>query len=195
MVDSSVVLFGQTLAYTLYCLSMILLMAWFGYRVTRAGNSTAVRPVFFYLFVGFLAILGVSLHITTYNTIPWAAMDLNREDYTPDRTFTITVADHAFHLPSDRLLIECGETVLFDVTSSDLTYGFGLFRKDHSMVFQMQVVPGHRNDVLWKFDKAGVYTIRSTEYSGPRGIQMIVEDAVEVGTCDARAVSLSQQTG
>ena len=58
--------------------------------------------------------------------------------------------------------------MLFTVTSSDLTYGFGLFRPDNSMLFQMQVVPGHRNDILWQFDKPGVYTIRSTEYSGPR---------------------------
>jgi cytochrome c oxidase subunit 2 len=36
------------------------------------------------------------------------------------------------------------------------------------------------NDILWQFDKPGVYSIRSTEYSGPKGAQMIVENAVEV---------------
>ncbi len=76
------------------------------------------------------------------------------------------------------------ELVEFDVTSNDLTYGFGLFRQDNSMLFQMQVVPGHRNDILWEFKKSGVYTIRSTEYSGPKGIHMIVKDAVEVVGCD-----------
>ena len=73
---------------------------------------------------------------------------------------------------------------MFDVTSHDLTYGFGLFRQDNTMVFQMQVVPGHRNDILWKFDKPGVYSIRSTEYSGPKGVPMIVKDAVEVLACE-----------
>jgi cytochrome c oxidase subunit 2 len=48
------------------------------------------------------------------------------------------------------------------------------------MLFQMQVVPGHRNDVLWHFDRPGVFTIRSTEYSGPKGVYMIVKNAVEV---------------
>ena len=48
------------------------------------------------------------------------------------------------------------------------------------MMFQMQVVPGHRNDILWHFDREGVYTIRSTEYSGPKGVFMIMKDAVEV---------------
>jgi len=48
------------------------------------------------------------------------------------------------------------------------------------MVMQMQVVPGHKNDILWKFNKPGVYTIRSTEYSGPKGIAMVEKDVVEV---------------
>ncbi len=48
------------------------------------------------------------------------------------------------------------------------------------MIFQMQVVPGHRNDILWQFDYPGVYTIRSTEYSGPKGAQMILTDVIEV---------------
>jgi len=195
MVDSSVVLFGQTVAYTFYCLAMILLMAWFGHRVTRGEGASPVRPVVFYSFVGFLTVLGVSLHIITYNTIPWAPMDLNRGDYTPDRTFSITVADHRFQLPEERLRINCGETVLFDVTSADLTYGFGLFRRDHSMVFQMQVVPGHRNDLLWTFDRPGVYTIRSTEYSGPEGASMIVEDAVEVGSCEHTTAFVPPKNG
>jgi cytochrome c oxidase subunit 2 len=183
MVDSSVVLWGQTLAYTLYCVAMILLVGWFAHRVTRKGDGGGVKPAIFYSFVGFLTVLGVSLHIITYNTIPWAAMDLHRGDYTPDKTFEITVANHEFDLPSDKLAINCDELVLFDVTSEDLTYGFGLFRKDLSMVFQMQVVPGHRNDILWKFEENGTYTIRSTEYSGPKGVFMIEEDAVEVTGC------------
>lgn len=180
MVDSTMVLTGQTIAYTIYCLVMILLVGWFAYKVTRTGKSTVVKPAVFYTFVGFLTVLGVSLHLVTYNTIPWAEMDLNRSDYTPDKTFTITVKDHQFTLPSEKMVINVNDKVLFDVQSEDLTYGFGLFRQDNSMVFQMQVVPGHRNDILWHFDRPGVYTIRSTEYSGPRGVSMVIKDAVEV---------------
>jgi cytochrome c oxidase subunit II len=180
MIDSKVVLTGQTLAYTLYCLVIILLVAWFSYRVTHEGKSKAVKPAFFYTFVGFLTVLGVSLHIITYNTIPWAKMDLDRKELKPDKTFEIKVKDHKFMLPSDKLTVNVNDKVLFNVTSDDLTYGFGLFRSDNSMVFQMQVVPGHMNDILWKFEKPGVFTIRSTEYSGPAGPFMIVKDAVEV---------------
>lgn len=180
MVDSKVVLYGQTIAYTLYCVAIILLMGWFALRITRTGKGGPVKPAIFYSFVLFLALLGVSLHIVTYNTIPWTKVDLNRGDYTPDRTFNITVVNHVFQLPSEKMVVKKGDLVLFDVKSEDLTYGFGLFREDNSMLFQMQVLPGHRNDILWRFEKPGVYSIRSTEYSGPKGADMVVKDAFEV---------------
>lgn len=180
MIDSQVVLNGQTIAYTCYAIVIILVMGWFGYQITRSGKSSKISHALFYSFVGFLVVLGVSLHIVTYNTIPWASMDINRDDIKPDKVFNITVEDHQFILPSEKLIINVGDKALFDVTSNDLTYGFGLFRKDNTMLFQMQVVPGHRNDILWQFNKPGVYTIRSTEYSGPKGAQMILKNVVEV---------------
>jgi cytochrome c oxidase subunit II len=180
MVDSTMVLTGQTIAYTFYCIVIILLVAWFAWRVTGKGSNSSVKPALFYTFVGFLTVLGVSLHIVTYNTIPWSKVDLNRSDYVPDKTFAITVKNHQFILPPGEMVINVHDKVLFDVKSEDLTYGFGLFRTDNSMLFQMQVVPGHRNDVIWQFDKPGIYTIRSTEYSGPKGADMVVRDAVRV---------------
>lgn len=180
MVDSSIVLTGQTFAYTFYVISIMLLMAWFGYRVTRDGKSKEIKPVVFYSFVGFLVVIGVSLHIATHYTIPWKSMDLDRAEITPDKVFNISVANHQFTLPAEKLSMKVNEKVLFNVTSEDLTYGFGIFRSDNSMVFQMQVIPGHKNDVLWQFAKPGIYSIRSTEYSGWKGVNMILRDVVEV---------------
>jgi cytochrome c oxidase subunit 2 len=180
MVDSTTVLWGQTLAYTFYVLAIMAVMGWFALRVTQQGPTPAVKPGLFYAFVAFLVVLGVSLHFITYYTIPWKPMDMHRADITPDKVFDISVADHTFRLPAETLQVACNDKVLFNVTSSDLTYGFGLFRQDHSMLFQMQVVPGHVNDILWQFDSPGVYSIRSTEYSGPAGVDMVVKDAVVV---------------
>jgi cytochrome c oxidase subunit 2 len=180
MIDSEIVLNGQTIAYSCYAVVIILLMAWFGLNLTKPGKSNKVSHALFYTFVGFLVVLGVSLHIITYNTIPWAPMDINRADIKADKVFDITVENHTFYLPTEKLEIQLGEKALFDVSSKDLTYGFGVFRSDNSMVFQMQVVPGHRNDILWQFEKPGIYTIRSTEYSGPKGAQMILKDVIEV---------------
>jgi cytochrome c oxidase subunit 2 len=155
-------------------------MAWFALRVTREGKGGKVKSALFFSFVAFLVVCGVSLHIVTYNTIPWTPMDLHRSEITPDRVYEITVENHRFTLPAEHLTVEVNEKVLFNVTSKDLTYGFGLFRADNSMVCQMQVLPGHTNDLLWQFDQPGIYSIRSTEYSGPAGIAMIERDAVVV---------------
>ena len=179
MVDSSVVLTGQTIAYTLYCSVIILLMIWFGIKVTGKGKNK-VNPGFFYAFVVFLTVLGVSLHIVTYNTIPWVPTDVKMKNITADQVVEITVENHEFKLPPEGIKVKTNQIVKFSVSSNDLTYGFGLFREDNSMVMQMQVVPGHKNDILWKFSKPGLYTIRSTEYSGPKGIAMIEKNAVEV---------------
>jgi cytochrome c oxidase subunit 2 len=180
MVDSKLVLFGQTLGYTVYAVVIILLVGWFGWRLTHAGKPKVIKPGLFYAIVAVLAVLGFSLHITTSLTIPWVKPDLDRDSVRADRSFAIKVAGHEFQLPTERMTARVGETVRFDVSSADLTYGFGVFRPDNSMVFQMQVVPGHRNDVLWTFTEPGLYTIRSTEYSGPKGFAMVVKDALEV---------------
>lgn len=183
VIDSRTVLWGQTVAYTAYVLVIMSLVGWFALRITREGRSMPVPPKLFYGFVAFLAVLGVSLHIVSYNTIPWTPTDLNRADIEADRVFELSVADHEFTLPAEPMSVTCDEKVLFDVVTEDLTYGFGLFGSDGFMAFQMQVVPGHTNDVLWQFEKNDTYTIRSTEYSGPEGIDMIVPDAVEVTGC------------
>lgn len=180
MIDSNIVLTGQTIAYTFYVLAIMALMGWFAYKITRDGSKKEVKPTIFYSFVGFLVIIGISLHIATHETIPWKSMDLNRAEIKADREFHITMENHEFRLPSPKLIITKNEKVRFIVESKDLTYGFGLFRSDNSMVFQMQVIPGHVNDILWQFDRPTVYSIRSTEYSGPKGINMIVRDAVQV---------------
>lgn len=180
MVDSSVVLQGQTIAYTLYVIVILLLMAWFGYQITRGSKESFIKPALFYSFVGFLVVLGVSLHLVTAETIPWKPVDLNREDYKADKVFEISIKDHQFILPSDTLVINSGDLVQFKVLSDDLTYGFGLFKQDNSMLFQMQVVPGHMNDILWKFNKPEILTIRSTEYSGWKSDKMVLKDVVVV---------------
>ncbi|MCK7468625.1 MAG: hypothetical protein MZU91_11300 [Desulfosudis oleivorans] len=190
MVDSKIVLFGQTLGYTIYAVVIILLVGWFGWRLTHAGKVKGVKPGLFYAFVAVPGGAGrlAALHRRRC-TIPWVKpMDMRPgRHHGPTRSSTSSVAGHRFQLPAETLqvVVQATRRCCFNVTSSDLTYGFGLFRPDHSMLFQMQVVPGHVNDILWQFDKPGVYTIRSTEYSGPAGVDMVVKDAVVV-SCDKR---------
>ena len=114
MVDPKTVLWGQTIAYTCYCLAIMALIAWFAFKVTRKANEKPFNSAIFYAFFAFLVVLGVSLHIVTHETIPWKAMDLGRARIAADREFEITIADHEFKLPAERMVIKKGEIVRFN---------------------------------------------------------------------------------
>ena len=178
------------MAYTLYSFMIISVIAWFAYNLTKKEKAKAVVRIPFYAYMAFLVAGGVGHHIFTYNTVPWVSEDITRHDITPDKSYYISITKHKFTMPKEKILIACGEKVMFDVVSTDLTYGFGLFRKDGSMVTQMQVNPGSKNDLLWTFNHNGVFDLMSTEYSGPAGNAMFIPDAVEVAGCDRKVAML-----
>lgn len=189
--DSLELLSFHWVAYSVYSALIISVVAWFGYNLTRQEKAKSIIRIPFYGFVGFLVVAGVGHHIFTYNSVPWVAQDINRHEITPDKVYNINIKKHKFILPTEKMVINCKEQVLFDVTSEDLVYGFGLFRKDNTMVMQMQVNPGSRNDILWTFNQNGIYDLMSTEYSGPKGNDMFVKNAVEVIGCE----NISQKNG
>ena len=196
MADSIDVLATLKLVYGIYAIIAISLIGWFGYRITKPKDDTSgPKPAFFWTYIVVLVVIGTGLHFLTYNTVPWVSIDLKRADITADQVFDITYENHEMTLSSNPMLVGCGEHVVFNAVSNDLTYGFGIFRTDHTMVAQMQVVPQSRNDLMWRFDKNGTYYIRSTEYSGPKGAKMVAADAIVVSGCDTDDVRAVAQGG
>ena len=197
MADSIDVLATLKLVYGIYAFIAISLIGWFGYRITKPKDDDAgAKPALFYTYIVVLAVVGTGLHFLTYNAVPWVSIDLNRADIKADAVFEITYEDHQMSFSSFPMQVGCGDHVVFNAISNDLTYGFGIFRADHTMVTQMQVVPQSRNDLMWKFEKNGTYYIRSTEYSGPKGAKMVAQDALVVTGCDqddVRAVARGEQ--
>ena len=185
MTDSVDVLQMLKLVYTLYTISVISLIGWFALGVVNPeGKPRIVKASTFYTYVGALITVGVAIHIVTFNKIPWVEIDFKRDSLKAAQVVNITIEKHEFQLPSPKIELKCNEYVLFDVVSKDVTYGFGIFRQNNSMVTQMQVLPGSKNDLMWKFGKNGVYHLRSTEYSGPKGAKMYIKDVFEVKGCD-----------
>lgn len=127
-----------------------------------------------------LVLVAVLFNIVTLTPlIPWQTWLLWSQP-TPTKTFNIQMENYQIELPPQGIAVNANEYVQFIATSKDVTYGLGVFRADGTIVFQMQVLPGRENKIPWKFDTAGNYDIRSTEYSGPRHSEMFVKNAIVV---------------
>lgn len=127
------------------------------------------------LIVVFLAFNAVTLS----PLVPWQQWLLWSHP-TPTQRIAVEFENYQIKLPAKGIEVKAGEFVEFVATSKDVTYGLGAFRPDGTMAFQMQVLPGYENRLVWKFDVPGAYAVRSTEYSGPRHSEMFVKDAIRV---------------
>ncbi len=182
------------MAYTIYALFIISVIAWFAYNLTRKEKASSWVRIPFYGYLAFLVAGGVGHHIFTYNAIPWVAEDIMRHDIKADKEYNIEIEKHKWKFSEFPMKFKEGQKIRFNVNSKDLTYGFGLFRKDGTLVMQMQVVPKHKNDILWTFNECGKFDLTSTEYSGPAEYsedgkdKMFVKDAVIV-ECNNKKVA------
>jgi cytochrome c oxidase subunit 2 len=127
-----------------------------------------------------LVVVAVTANVITLTPlVPWQRWTL-WSNPAPSQRIPVQFEEYEIELPSRPVEVKVGQFVEFVATSQDVTYGFGVFRPDGTMVFQMQVLPGHKNRITWKFDDVGAYDVRSTEYSGPDHSEMFIEQAIQV---------------
>ncbi len=132
------------------------------------------------IWLGVLILVALGFNVITLSPlVPWQSWMLWSQP-TPDQRVAVEMDNSQIKLPPQGIQIGSNKFVEFTATSNDVTYGFGVFRPDGKMVFQMQVVPGRVNRIVWKFDAPGTYDIRSTEYSGPKHPEMFVKNAITV---------------
>jgi heme/copper-type cytochrome/quinol oxidase subunit 2 len=144
--------------------------------VDKQGMERNERNWLYFL----LAVVLLGNLVTLSPLIPSANYGLWTQS-TPVKTITIGVDNYHFTMPQQPITVPVGKVIEFVVVSHDVTYGFGVFRSDGTMVFQMQVVPEpYKNTLLWVFDQSGMYDVRSTEYSGPQNSLMYVPNAIQV---------------
>jgi cytochrome c oxidase subunit 2 len=154
---------------------------WFYVRglTSRQRSPSGIR-ITFYGWIGFLVAVAISFHLLTAWKLPWVHWEFRQDEIKPDREILVGIKRNQFRLPDEGIRIKEGEIVRFTVLSEDLTYGFGVFRGNGTMVFQMQVVPGHSNEIIWLFFEPGKYSIRCTEYAGINTWKMALRNSIEV---------------
>jgi cytochrome c oxidase subunit 2 len=132
------------------------------------------------IWLGVLIVVFLAINVLTLSPlVPWQKW-LVWSSPAPTQRVAVEFKNYAIKLPAAGIQVKAGEFVEFTATSRDVTYGLGAFRPDGTMVFQMQVIPGYENRLVWKFDAPGTYDVRSTEYSGPRHSEMFLKDAIRV---------------
>lgn len=132
------------------------------------------------IWFGVLILVALAFNIVTLSPlVPWQRWLLWSQPV-PEQRVSIEMGDYRIKLPPEGIQVKADVYVEFVATSTDVTYGFGVFRPEGPMLFQMQVIPGHENKIVWKFDAPGVYDVRSTEYSGPRHPEMVIQNAIQV---------------
>lgn len=166
--------------YLALVLIVLSLMLFYVRGLTSAGKSSGRLTGAFYLWIGFLVAIAILFHVFTAWKVPWVHWEISRLHTKADQEISITAAKHQFVLPSAGLQAVTGQKIKFKLLSKDLTYGFGVFRRDGGLEFQMQVLPGHSNEIIWIFSSPGQYSIRSTEYAGLDTGKMYLKDILEV---------------
>lgn len=62
--------------------------------------------------------------------------------------------------------IPMGKSIQFNVSALDVNHGFAIYDPDQQLLTQVQAMPGHPNELIFKFEKPGEYTARCLEYCG-----------------------------
>ena len=173
------------LFYGIYFILISVFLAWFIFKVRRKGKTVREEvvsgidkreKVFFFSLISVVIFAHV---VTLSNLVPWQKWKL-WTDPTPVKYFNINIKDYQFNFSELPIEIASGQFVEFSLTSCDVTYGFGVFSEDGTLVFQLQVLPGYANRYVWNFDQPGYYDVRSTEYSGPDHSSMHVKKAIHI---------------
>jgi cytochrome c oxidase subunit 2 len=173
--------------YFSYFILLSLFFIWFIVKVSKpaAVKSTIEEPRKgmdkreLSFFTGIVIVVIIAHIITLSPLVPWQKWRLWSSPKVVQK-INIEIENYKFKLPEKVLKIKKGEFVEFELSSKDVTYGFGVFRKNGTLVFQMQVLPVYKNRYVWNFNEPGKYDIRSTEYSGPNHNEMVLKDAIEV---------------
>lgn len=63
-------------------------------------------------------------------------------------------------------VLPVGRPIVFSVSATDVTHGFGVYDSSGNMLFQTQAMPGYVNQIQYQFEKPGIYKVMCMEYCG-----------------------------
>ena len=168
---------------TVWLISVILMAAiagvflWVAAGAGQKADAEAMQPRAYRLRVGWFWLLVAVIAVATATTLS----ALPYPDRAPQAASRVIVratsAQWAWTIEGPDLVV--GKPVEFQVTSTDVNHGFGIYNPAMEMVAQTQAMPGYVNRLQLTFTAPGTYHILCLEYCGLAHHQMMTDLVVK----------------
>lgn len=138
-----------------------------------AEKGYAIRRKYFYaLLIVSIGFSGLGIYMLPYPQFR-EAIAMSRP-----HVVKVTAQQFAFELSETKLPLG---TIRFDVTSTDVNHGFGVYDADGMLVAQTQAMPDYVNKLYVNFTKPGKYQVWCLEYCGVVHHNMMTEFEITEG--------------
>jgi cytochrome c oxidase subunit 2 len=168
---------------TVWLISVILMAVivavflWVAAGAERKADAQAVQHRAYRLRAGWFWLLVAVIAVATATTLP----ALPYPDRAPRAASRVIVratgVQWAWTIDGRDLVV--GKPVEFQVTSTDVNHGFGIYNPAMEMVAQTQAMPGYVNRLQLTFTAPGTYHILCLEYCGLVHHQMMTDLVVK----------------
>jgi cytochrome c oxidase subunit 2 len=155
---------------TVWWISLILIalmaavFAWVAVGAGQTADAEAVQRRAYRLRAGWFWLLVAVVVIATATTLTALPYPDRVSQPAPRVLVRATGAQWAWTIEGPDIVI--GKPIEFQVTSTDVNHGFGIYNSDLEMVTQTQAMPGYINRLRYTFTTPGTYHILCLEYCG-----------------------------
>ncbi|MGH3422086.1 MAG: hypothetical protein ACRDOD_21125 [Streptosporangiaceae bacterium] len=160
----------QYIAGFLFLAAAIVLGAGFLFVASRAAKGpddfAAVTRTGYRIRRYWLVLVVVLALIALGFTIPHMPYPIARAATLPPATTTVHVRGQQWQWTISPSTVPAGQTIKFEVTSSDVNHGFVIYDPAGNIVGNVQAMPGYTNTLYLRFGNPGTYQVRCLELCG-----------------------------
>ncbi len=158
----------NNLIWYLTLFSMLLVCIVFIYIVLNASKKTedylVIQKKGYQLRKYFFACLLVLLLIGSSRTL--INLPYDKPSTQAAQSTVIKVDAIQFGWKISQKTVKVGEPIEFQVSSSDVNHGMGIYNEEMILLAQTQAMPNNKNTVYYTFQEPGTYKILCLEYCG-----------------------------
>ena len=126
------------------------------------------------LFVLLAIVFGTTM-ILTLRGLPYDAPRTSGEAAVPQ---VVQATGQMWNWTLSQNQLQLNRPVEFQVTSTDVNHGFGIYDPDLRLIGQTQAMPGYTNTLRHTFTRPGTYKVLCLEYCGMAHHNMVAEFTV-----------------